>query len=177
MLGSTSYSVHVRDTIYGLIPNSINVPTVATITAAIGGDPNLQQLGPYNNGDASTEVIWIRRTIVIPFAYINLFLANEVTLHFFWETVHPQIITDRREADCLALLRLFQVAVTQTPNGGPSVLKQPGLPAAGQDTIIHQARIRILHHHLPGLGTQHQIRQQNVIATQLANIATQQQQF
>ena len=40
LLGSTSYSVHVRDTIYGLIPNSINVPTVATINAAIGGDPN-----------------------------------------------------------------------------------------------------------------------------------------
>ena len=57
LLGSTGYSVHVRDTIYRLIPNSINVPTVATITAAIGGDPNLQQLGPYNDGDAGTEVI------------------------------------------------------------------------------------------------------------------------
>ena len=69
------------------------------------------------------------------------------------------------------------MAVTQTPNGGPSVLEHQELPAAGQDTINHQARTRILHHHLPGLSTQHQISQQNVIPTQLANIATQQQQF
>ena len=177
LLGNTSYSVHVRDTIYGLVPNNINVPTVATITAAIGGDPNLQLLGPYADGDAGTEVIRVRRTIVIPFSYVNVFLANEVTPRFFWETIHPQIITDGREADCLALLRFFQVAITQTPNGGPSVLELPALPAAGRDQVIHQARTRILHHHLPGLSTQHQANQQNAIATQLANIATQQQQF
>ena len=57
----------------------MNVPTVATTNAGTGGDPNLQQLGPYNDGNAKTEVIRVRRTIVIPFAYINAFLANEVT--------------------------------------------------------------------------------------------------
>ena len=57
LLGTTSYSVHVRFTIYGLIPNSVNVPTLATVNAAIGGDPDIQQLGPYNDGDAGTEVI------------------------------------------------------------------------------------------------------------------------
>ena len=96
---------------------------------------------------------------------------------FFWESIYPQIVTDGHEADCLALLRFFQVAITQAPNGGPSVLEHPLLPAAGQDPIIHHARTRILHHHLPGLSAQHQLNQQNVIATQLANIATQQQQF
>ena len=85
LLGTTSYSVHVWDSIYGLIPNSVNVPTVATMNAAISGDPNLQQLGPYNDGDAGTEVIRVRHTIVILFAYVNTFLANEVTPRFFWE--------------------------------------------------------------------------------------------
>ena len=44
LLGATSYSVQVCNTIYGLIPNSVNVPTLATVNAAIGGNPNLQQL-------------------------------------------------------------------------------------------------------------------------------------
>ena len=78
LLGSTSYSVYVRDTIYGLILNSINVPTVATINAAISGDQNLQQLGTYNNGDTGTKVIRVQWTIVIPFAYVNAFLANDI---------------------------------------------------------------------------------------------------
>ena len=69
----------------------------------IGGDPNLQQLGPYNDGDAGTEVICVRCTIIILFAYVNAFLANEVTPWFFWETIYPQIVTDGRKADCLAL--------------------------------------------------------------------------
>ena len=82
---------------------------------------------------------------------------------------------DGREADSLALLRFFQVAVMQSPNGGPSVLEHPELPAAGRNPIVHQARTHILHHHLPGLNNQNQLNQQNAIATQLANIATQQQ--
>ena len=168
----------MRDTIYSLIPNSINVPTIATINAAIGGDPNLQQLSPYYDGDAGTEVIYVRWTIVIPFAYVNPFLDNNVTPQFFWEAIYPQIFTDGREADCLALLSFFfQVAVTQTQNGGPSVLEHPVLQAAGRNLIIHQAHTCILHHHLPGLSMQNQINQQNEIVTQLTNIATQQQQF
>ena len=55
--------------------------------------------------------------------------------------------------------------------------EHPALPAAGHDPIIHHARTRILHHHLPGLSARNQQNQQNLIATQLANIATQQQQF
>ena len=96
-----SYIVHVQDTIYGLIPNSVNVPTVATVNAAIGSDPNLQQLGPCNDGDAGTEVIWVRHTIVIPFAYVNVFLANDATPRIFWESIYPQIVTDGHEADTL----------------------------------------------------------------------------
>ena len=151
----------------------MNVPTVVTTNAAISGDPNLQQLGPYNDGNAGTEVIRVRCTIVIPFAYVNTFLANEVTPRFFWETIYPQIVTDGREADCLALLRFFQVAITQAPNGGPTVLEHLPLPTAGRNPIVHQTCTHILHHHLPGLSTQHQLNQQNAIATQLANIATQ----
>ena len=101
-------------------------------------------MGPYNNGDAGTEVIHVRRTIVILFAYVNLFLTNKVTPQFFWETVYPQIVTDSREADCLALLRYFKVAITLAPNGGLSVLEHLPLPAAGRDLIIHEARTCIL---------------------------------
>ena len=171
LLGATSYNERVHDTIYSLIPNSINVLAIATIIAAGRGDPNLQQMGPYNDGDAGPEVIRVHHTIVIPFAYVNLLLANEVTPRFFWETVYPQIVTDGREADCLALLRYFQVMITLAPNGGPSVLEHLPLPAAGHDPIIHKAQTHILHYHLPGLSTQHQVNQQNLIATQLANTA------
>ena len=79
LLGTTSYSIHVCDTFFGLIPNSVNVPTVATINTAVRGDPNLQQMGPYKDGDVGTDVICVRCTIIIPFVYVNMFLAKEVT--------------------------------------------------------------------------------------------------
>ena len=148
------------------------MPTIAKTNAKVDGDPNLQHLGPYNDGNTGTEVIQVRCTILIPFAYVNAFLANEVTPWFFWETVYPQIVTDGREVDCLVLLRFFQVAITHLPNGGPSVLEHPTFPAAGWDPIIHQSRTCILHYHLPGLSNQNQVNQQNSTTTQLANIAT-----
>ena len=68
---------------------------MATVNVAIGSNPNLQQLGPYNDGDAGTEVIRVQRTIVIPFAYVNAFLlANEITPRFFWESIYPESITN-----------------------------------------------------------------------------------
>jgi hypothetical protein len=59
LLGSTAYNVIVNNAAYELIPNLINVvPTVATtILVAVGGDPALIAMGPYQNGDACTEVV------------------------------------------------------------------------------------------------------------------------
>lgn len=58
LLGGTAYNVIVNNAAYELIPNLINVPTVATtILVAVGGDPALIAMGPYQNGDACTEVV------------------------------------------------------------------------------------------------------------------------
>ena len=76
------------------------MPSVATINAAVGGDPNLQQMGPYNDGDAGTEVIQVRHTIIIPFT----FLANKVTPRFFWETVMAEKLIALPCSDIFRLL-------------------------------------------------------------------------
>ena len=67
------------DSYYDLTRNQLLVPTLA----ALGGDPNLQTMGPYANGDQDTELVQHARFVMpIPFAYTAIFLANEVTTRF-----------------------------------------------------------------------------------------------
>jgi hypothetical protein len=177
LLGGTAYNAQVDNATYELIQNSIHVPTLVTILAAVGGDPTLVSMGPYANGDAGTEVVRVRKTIPVPFAYVNIFLANVVTPKFYFESIYPQIVNDGREAECLALHRFFQVGITIPVANGASVLNSAALPTVPRDPIIHQSRTRLLHYHLPGLSHQAQQQQHNAIANQIASVVTQQQNF
>ena len=177
LLGGTIFNVEVDQIAFSLIPNIVDVPTIPTIVAAIGGDPALNRMGPYNNGDAGTETIRVRKIIPIPFCYTNIFLTQAVTPRFYFEFIYPQMVTDGNDADCLALHRYFQVAILQSPANAPSPLEVDAPTAVGRDPYIHRTRTRLLHVHLPGLGTQAAQGQANLIATHLATLAAQQQQF
>lgn len=177
LLDGTSYNVILPNNDFNLITNIVDVPTVPTVIAAIAGYPNLELMGPYANGDAGTETVRVRKIVPIPFAYTNIFLANTVTPRFYFQHIYPQMVTDGNDADCTALHRFFQVAIT-TPGAGLVPVNAVGAAApVPRDPIIHQSRTRLLHMHLPGLGSQAVQAQHNAIAVQLATLATQQQTF
>ena len=177
LLDNVAYHATIPNACYDLIPNTILVSEVPAITAALGGDPNLVTMGPHNPGDANTEAVRVRKIIPIPFAYVPIFLANEVTPRFYFEVIYPQLVADHRDAECIALHRFFQVAITTTVLGNPSVLDQLPLPPAPRDLIIHNMRKRVLHFHLPSLSQNSAQMAQNAIAAQLGVLAAQQQQY
>ena len=177
MLGGTAFNVVVDPGVWGLIPNIVDVPTVGTITAAVGGDPTLDFMGPYANGDAGTETLRVRKIIPLPHLYTNIFLTHEVTPRFYFESIYPQMVLDGNEGDCVPLHRFFQVAITRPTPATFSALNVAALPPVGRDPIIHRARQRLLHLHLPALSNRAAAGQANVIATNIANLVAQNQQF
>ena len=177
LLDNIAYHAIIPNGSYDLIVNTVLVADVPTTLAAIGGDPNLTMMGPHNPGDANTEVVRVRRIVPVPFMYVPIFLANEVTPRFYFETIYPQVAADNRAAECVALHRFFQVAITASALGAPSVLDQPPLAPAPRDVIIHNMRKRVLHFHLPTLNQNSAQLAQNAIAAQLGVLAAQQQQY
>ena len=177
LLEGTPYNVILSNNDYNLITNIIDVPTVATITAAIGGDPTLERMGPYINGDAGTEIVRLRKIVPIPFAYTNIFLTNDVTPRFYFERVYPQMVIDGNEVDCVPLHRFFQAAIALPTAGNISAINVAAPVPVSRDQVVHNSRTRLLHMHLPGLSNQAVQAQHNAIAVQLATLASQQAQF
>ena len=177
LLGGTAFNVVVDPGTFALIPNIVDVPSVATITAAIAGDPTLNFMGPYVNGDAGTETIRVRKIIPIPHIYTNIFLTHEVTPRFYFETIHPQILLDGHDADCLPLHRFFQVAMTRPTPTTFSALNVPAPAPVGRDQFVHRVRTRLLHMHLPSLSNNAALAQTNAIATNIASLVAQNNQF
>ena len=56
--------------------NQVLVPTAAVIDNALAADADATSVGPYNNEDAGTEPLRVRRTCYVPPAYVPLFLAG-----------------------------------------------------------------------------------------------------
>ena len=177
LLDGVPYNVILSNNDYNLIANIIDVPTVATVIAAIGGDPALERMGPYVNGDAGTELVRLRKIVPIPFAYTNIFLTNDVTPRFYFERVYPQMVIDGNVNACVPLHRFFQAAITLPTVGNLAAINVPAPVPVSRDQVVHQSRTRLLHMHLPGLSNQAVQAQHNAIAVQLATLASQQVQF
>ena len=79
------------------------LPTIPDITAALGGDRGLMEMGPYSAGDINTETVWVQRVIPLPYDYVSAFLSDEVTPRFYLETLYHQIVTDNHAVYCTAL--------------------------------------------------------------------------
>ncbi len=151
--------VEWQDNYFHQVQNQIRVPTAAAIDTTLAGDANLQVLGPYNDQDADTELIRVRRTCYVPPAYVSLFLANPLTPRQAWDRVRGQIVVDNREGPCTALVDYLRAALTiSQQNQAPLLTLQdaPTAPVADADLLDHRRRILEsdfpnLNQHLAGL--------------------------
>jgi hypothetical protein len=90
---------------------AIRVPLADTIDAAFAGDAVALQLGPFEDGDAGTEPIRVRRTCYGPPAYVPLFLAGNLSPREAWMAVHGQIVIDNRAQECAVLVDYLRAAM------------------------------------------------------------------
>lgn len=147
------------------VGGQLRVATAAAIDTALAGDPNAENLGPYNANDADTEVIRYRRTCYVPPAYVPLFLAGPMSPKQTWMTVKGQIDTDNNAADCEPLVDFMRAAITLTNlNALPALAltANPVAPVADMELMTH--RRRILERDFPMLN----ISQSNIQTSQIA---------
>ena len=68
-------NVELSNGMFDLLNNQVLVPTVDHITAQLAADATIEMFGPFQAGDANTQVARTRSIIVIPFRYSQLFLT------------------------------------------------------------------------------------------------------
>ena len=95
------------------------VPTIAAITAALAGDPDATELGPFTDADADTEVIRTRGCMFVPPPYVRQFLiTGSLTPREAWEQVGTQVVADGNEVACKPLLDFLRGALTVPQGNG-----------------------------------------------------------
>ncbi len=154
------------------IPGQHRVASPATIDTALGGDPLLESVGPYNDQDAGTQVVRCRRSIYCPPKYVPM-MMDPISPREAWRTLRAQIVTDGHEVKCRALIEWLQVAMLATDANNrhsPLEVQHPAAPVA--DAILLEHRHQILLQDFPHLAQNQHAVQQNQIATQVGHLAT-----
>ena len=153
--------------------NQMRLPTAAAVDAALGvdADPNIS-LGPFNAGDADTELVRLRHTCFVPAPYASLFLTKPLTPREAWETVVAQINTDGIEIDCAPLIAFLRASLTVDAGGDTGIQHAPPI-IPFSDAILDERRRRILEGDFPVLNPALAIVQNNQIATQLGEVVDQ----
>jgi len=107
LFNNQGLNVELPNEFFSLVGNQLLVPTAQVIQTAVAADPATEMLGPYVAGDAGTAIVRVRKMIPIPFKYVNLFLATEVTPKIFFNTIYPQMVIDGLELACTSLITFF----------------------------------------------------------------------
>ena len=135
------------------VASQVRRPTLDVAANAFIVDPALQLLGPYNNGDAGTTVLKVRRSQILPPRYGHYFLDGGKTprqcLTEFW----AMVMGDGLDVQLAPLLDFFLVAATRHGAAGP-VTRTAALPAVQADSLMMHHRHDIVTRHLPLLGQQ-----------------------
>jgi len=125
-----------------------------TIDNTLIADADAQFLGPFVAGDACTVQRRVRSTVIVPPAYVPLFLAAPLTPRQAWETVRAQIIADGRKAACEHLINNLHLALTivnTDDTKSPIAITPPTAPLA--DNFLLDRRHSILEQDFPVLNT------------------------
>jgi hypothetical protein len=72
-------SVIWKGTNFHVLTPQVRVPTTLMMDQFLAAVPNDTMLGPYQDGDAGTEIIRTRRTMFLPPKYVSLFIDRSLT--------------------------------------------------------------------------------------------------
>lgn len=174
--GELRHNQHVMvvfDFSYWSLTAAVNTGDDATIDNALTADTDAQVLGPYNASDAGTVQRRARHTVVVPPAYVPLFLTAPPPPRQAWELVRAQIVVDGRDAACEPLIDYLRLALTIVNTGdteSPIAIAPPMAPLA--NNFLLDRRHSILQQDFPALNTALASIHQNQIANELHTLVT-----
>jgi hypothetical protein len=135
---------------------AVRVPTVATTRERLEA-ANQGRLCPLYPDDEETEVVGAPRIIPVPHAYVHQFFFQTLTPAQAWNQIGMQMVADRREDDCGAVLNFLRMTLIDKlgqQRNDPNVLPQVAvidyvIPPLG-DAIFFGHFARKLRTLLPG---------------------------
>jgi len=145
----------------------------ANINNTLTADADVQVLAPFVADDAGTVQRRVHSTVVIPPAYVPLFLTGPLTPRQAWETIRAQIIADGREAACEPFFNYLRLALTIVNTGdtkSPIAIAPPTVPLA--DNFLLDRRHSILEQDFLVLNTALAGIHHNKIANELHTFVT-----
>lgn len=135
----------------------IRVPTEQQADIESALLPLPPHLGPYQNNDAGTETIRTRRTMVVPPAYIRLFLSQPLAPLVAYQRLRAATIADGTEAALLPLSIWLRAACTLSAAGAAPHVQGQGPYPPFADSFLHTFTWTALTHDLPLVDPGHQI--------------------
>ena len=145
---------------------SVVAPTVDTIRNAYAADPQRNNLGPYQVGDAGTETIRTRYTCFCPAPLAALIVGEPVTPRVAFERIVGQITILGIEAQCTTLIRYLQLGVH---TDDPVQVASPTAPLADQLLLNHRFT-EVLYRDFPSLNRALHNINNNAIAARLGEL-------
>jgi len=119
----------------------------------------------------------IQKIILVPFKYVNIFLADDITPSLFYNTFYPQMVIDGTDNSYASFIIFFRVAMTKTAVAPAlSSIECPLAVAPPHNVVLLHLRNSLIgDHHSPALNQNFAQLQQNAITTQIANFSQQTQ--
>ena len=121
-------------------PSIVRVPTLDVLDQFLAANPNDDLIGPFQNNDAGTELVKVRRSMYVPPAYVHLLLATPLTPREAYLRLGGAIRGDNRTAACQPLIDFLRVALTRNAiDQGSSILQDtPTAPVADETLHLHR---------------------------------------
>jgi hypothetical protein len=135
------------------VATQLRIPTAAFLDEAFAGDPHVQTVGPFVEGDAGTEVARTRQYMYVPPKYVPILLEQRLSPREAWTRVQGAITLDGAAEACAPLLTWLRATCTIATNRPvPAVQRSPPIvPLA--DLALQAHRQEILARDLPARTT------------------------
>ena len=153
------------DVIHGQIPTyewenlyfhlaaQVRVPEINEVDVMLAADPTAEMLGPFNVGDAGTELVRVRTSVYIPPPLVGAILTTPMTPRRAW-TVLGGIIRGL-DADtqnhCAPILNWLRVCLTREAIDRASTIRIEGPATPRSDAMLLRHTHNLLIKDLPGL--------------------------
>lgn len=92
----------------------VRVPETAEVNVMLAVDPDKPLVGPFDAGDAGTELVRVRNLVYFPPHYVGMILSTPMTPCEAWDTVGAQILAEdtATKTACEPVLRWLKVCLT-----------------------------------------------------------------
>jgi len=106
------------------LAGELAVLTDAVLNQELAGDPTLEMVGPFADGDANTTNIATRRSTYLPFVMVNMFLGTRLTPRQAWERSFACATANNMADQVRPFLDYLKAGLTRAAANQPSRVSQ-----------------------------------------------------